>query len=314
MWLSKLKRTDSSIVLESDALRVVVVPQMGCKIRSLVSKRTGVEYFFQDARENLNHESYSSHDISGLDECFPSIMPCEYFEEPWRGLALGDHGWLWDKPWTAQLEGGQLLCEITIDAIPIVFRRTARLSKANSIVLQYTIENQAPVPFEFLYAAHVMLQADSTTRIIYPAEMSQAFVSVVMDNPVLQEQSWMPWPPDSGSFVREPLLANRSTLAKVFSAKLNRGLVGISHREALERLTIEFDTRQLPYLGVLLAPGFGPLGKDCRSTLLALEPTTSIADDLPMARATGTSRAIPAGQSINFWLRFSLEEEAAQAR
>jgi galactose mutarotase-like enzyme len=222
---------------------------------------------------------------------------------------LGDHGLLWNRPWEVELNEAELTTRVAVQWVPLTFTRTIRLAEPNSLLLEYTIDNRASAPFEYLYAAHLMLHSDSTTRIVYPPEMTRAYVTVVIDNPMLHERTWIDWPPHERTFGREPLLAERSTLAKLFSPELKLGNAGVAHGDLDEHLTIEFSTDQLPYLGVLLAPGFGPSGKDHQSNLLAIEPTCSMADDLPMASENCTSRRIPAGQAIRFWLRLSLAEQ-----
>ncbi|MDZ4818957.1 MAG: hypothetical protein SGJ20_08300, partial [Planctomycetota bacterium] len=197
------------------------------------------------------------------------------------------------------------ITSVRLEAVPIRFERTAQLGP-RSLLLEYIVANLGAAPFEYLYAAHLMLQTYPTTRIVYPVEMSQAYVSVVIDNPVLRQKTWASWPPDESTFLKEPLLAEHNTLAKLFSPKLNEGSTCVTHCDGHEQLTIEFGTDELPYLGVLLGPGFAPLGKDGKSTLLALEPTSSMADDLSQARETGTSRQIPGGMAIRFWIRLSL--------
>ena len=44
------------------------------------------------------------------------MKACLYPDEPWRGVPLGDHGLLWNRPWEADLQG---------DAIVTRFRRFA---------------------------------------------------------------------------------------------------------------------------------------------------------------------------------------------
>jgi hypothetical protein len=281
---------------------------MGGKIRSFYSKCTGIEYFYQDLRPDLCNSGYSDHDISGLDECFPTVIPCDYPDEPGRGIALGDHGLLWNTPWSTDLTEQMLIAGVSLEALPIRFERTAQLVGPGTLLLEYTIANFGQAPFEYLYAAHLMLQSYPITQIVYPPEMSRAYVSVVIDNPVVREQSWVDWPPHESTLLNEPFRAERSTLAKVFSPKLREGITCVSHGDGQEQLTIEFGTDELPYLGVLLAQGFAPLGKDGKSTLLALEPTSSIADDLGQARENGTNRRIPAGEKIRLWIRLSLTE------
>ena len=46
--------------------------------------------------------AFERYDISGWDECFPSIGQCYYPEPPWHGVVVPDHGELWTLPWHAE--------------------------------------------------------------------------------------------------------------------------------------------------------------------------------------------------------------------
>ena len=72
--------SNNNLVIENAAMQVTLVPDNGGKICSLISKRTGAEYFFQDPRSKFDPaRGYSYHDISGLDECFPNVAPCQFY-------------------------------------------------------------------------------------------------------------------------------------------------------------------------------------------------------------------------------------------
>ncbi len=89
-----MQKSEDRYILESEAVRVSLKPRMGGKIRSFYSKNTDCEYLYQDLRQELKGSGYSDHDISGMDECFPTVLPCEYPDAPWRGVPLDDHGLL----------------------------------------------------------------------------------------------------------------------------------------------------------------------------------------------------------------------------
>ena len=79
----------SVIVLEEDNLRVVIDPHQGGKSRSFCSHRTGIKYLYQDSRASfMPGTGYGSHDISGFDECFSTVLPCTPPDGPRQGLEL----------------------------------------------------------------------------------------------------------------------------------------------------------------------------------------------------------------------------------
>jgi hypothetical protein len=92
-----------ALVLESELLRVVVVPQLGAKLVSLFDRRNRYEWLIGPARP-LRPVAYGSpfveQDMSGWDEMFPTIDACALpaaggTQGPW----LPDHGEVWALPW-----------------------------------------------------------------------------------------------------------------------------------------------------------------------------------------------------------------------
>ena len=88
-----------ALVVESEDVKLVILPQLGAKIVSLIWKPTGFEYLWRHPGRPLRLATYGANfeagDISGWDECFPSIGQCYYAEAPWSGILVPDHGELW---------------------------------------------------------------------------------------------------------------------------------------------------------------------------------------------------------------------------
>lgn len=292
-------------VLEDNKIRIVVDARCGGKIRSIVSKATCREYLYQDPRTLFSNAGYSLHDITGIDECFPTVAPCNYEGGSWDGLNLGDHGWLWDREWNVKLTADSLAMEVDFSEAPFAFRRTIRLARPGELLLDYAIESRASEPFEFLYANHLMLCGNNSTRIVYPAEMKQAYVSANYFHNSFHVGTWIEWPPPDtlGVTTIEP---GRGSLLKFFSPRLTQGETAISHGDHEESLLITFDAAQLPYLGVLIAQGFNPLERDHQGVFIGLEATTGIGDDLATCRATGTATYLQQGESRRFQIRLSI--------
>lgn len=297
-------------VLEDAKIRVVVDPACGGKIRSLVSKATGKEYLYQDARTELSNTGYSSHDISGMDECFPTVGPCHYEGGHWNGLSLGDHGWLWDRAWSVESTADSLRMGVELVDGPFTFWRSMRLSGPGELLLEYSIVSRAAEPFEFLYANHLMLSADTTTQIVYPAEMRRAYVSANYYHDRLAVGSWVDWPPPQALGLTS-IDPGRGTLVKLFSPRLTSGETAISHGDGEESLRIAFDSVRLPYLGVLIAQGFNPLERDGQGAFIGLEATTGIGDDLAQCRGTGTTNYLQPGETRRFQILLSIIGETS---
>jgi hypothetical protein len=89
-------RDARAIACEGERLRLVLVPEVGAKIVSLVDCRTGREWLASPPRASTappDDGDEVGRDASyGWDECFPSVAPGEYPGVAWQGAQLVDHG------------------------------------------------------------------------------------------------------------------------------------------------------------------------------------------------------------------------------
>ena len=147
----------STIVLEDDALRVVIDATLGGKIRSFYSKDNEMEYFYTDKRSCFPGSGYSNHDISGLDECFPTIGSCSFPCGEYSGTLIDDHGHLWNMPWELRSHEDTVAMGCDLPEFSVRFDRDCRLEKTGILRFDYRIRNYGKQPLPYLYAAHPML-------------------------------------------------------------------------------------------------------------------------------------------------------------
>lgn len=299
----------ASIVLESELLRVTVDPGCGGRIRSLISKRTGVEYLYQDTRTRFLGPSYSDHDISGYMECFPTVAPCKYPDGKRAGMELGDHGMLWQDGWESRIDGGSLVLSKDLPGLGCRFERRCYLQSAESLSLDYSVTNYGNDPLKFVYSAHPLLAARRDTRLELPGKVSEAFVGVALNVPGVRDRTWIDWPPAVETGLMGPLDAGRRSVTKLFTSRLATPWAQVRHGDSDEALRFEWSADRLPYLGFLYQQGFSndPDGHFRNELILALEPTSGIGDDLPTCEFTGTVSVIDAGQEMTFRITLSLE-------
>ena len=71
-----------AVVLSSEAVQIVVLPEFGAKVVSLKDKVSDREWMYADSRRPLRHlprgASFSESSLSGWDECFPSVAAGTY--------------------------------------------------------------------------------------------------------------------------------------------------------------------------------------------------------------------------------------------
>ena len=294
--------------MESDALKVVIDPAGGGKIGSFVSRQTQRDFFYQDPRQTFPGDGYSDHDISGFDECFPTVWPCKYPDGQRRGMSLADHGYLWQGPWEVQAADDRLVMRKDVPELQCRFERTCFLDTTRSLKLDYLIENNGEETLKYVYSAHPMLAADEHTQLILPEEINRMFVSVALNVPGLVDKTWIDWPLAGKAGLDEPFSSQKCSVVKLCSDRLKEGRAVIYHRDLREGLQFEFDTENLPHLGVLIQQGYSPdeTAASNRQLFLGLEPTTGMGDDLPSCESTGTVREIQPGQEVRFGIRLKL--------
>ena len=297
------------VTLESPDLRILMDPQEGRKIRSLISKRTGIEYLYQDSRSNFGEgQDYGNHDISGFDECFPTVWACDYPDGKKQGLALRDHGYLWHRPWTARIENDRVVMQCDIPELDCRFERVCWLETSRSFRLDYRITNNDDEPLKYVYSAHPLLAANEDTQLVLPQEMDQAFVFFVANMPGMSPGTWIDWREDTIPSLQSPFTAERQACLKVYSPRLTSVRAAVIHSDHKEGLQFDVDADQLPYLGVLYQQGYDsdPEGVFSREVFLALEPTSGVGDDLPPCQTPGPLCQLQPNETKEFTIRLTL--------
>lgn len=301
---------DNLVTLASRRLRLTVDPACGGKLRSLVSLRSGQEFFYQDTRAAFDAgKGYSFHDIGGWDECFPTVAACRGRTPTAADYDYADHGLLWEDTWEVREMGGAL--EMIACAAPLdcSFTRRCAFESDDTLRLDYRIVNRGDRPIPFVYSAHPLLAANQQTRVIFPAGMTRAFNYVAADNFGLANRAWFELPGPNPVGIAGPYRPKRRTFIKLFSDRLAEGRCAVEYPDRGERLVMTFDTQALPYVGFLAQQGYDALGDGhfANEILLAFEPTTCVGDDIPASVLTGTSRILPPAAEFAFWIRVTIE-------
>lgn len=276
-------------VLENDFLRLTFLPQYGCKLASLVSKKTNREFLFQSDKDKLTIPAYgaafSDYDSSGFDEVFPSIDACPYPDGPFQGTQIPDHGEVWTLPWASAFSpnGKSVKSIVESQKLPYALSRTVTLQD-NNILFEYAVENKADIEFKFIWTPHCLLACSPTTKLLIPQNLTE-IISVEHST-----QHLGPW----GTFHSYPrttdvhgkvidLSKTEPITAKncekfYFTSPNVAGWCGIEHTDTHEQLLYTYPSDKIPYLGVWKTQG-GYRG----DYNIALEPCTGVYDDLYVA-------------------------------
>lgn len=288
-----------SHVLENKQLQLTFLPKYGCKLASLVSKKTGREFLFQSSEKRLKIPAYgasfSDYDSSGFDEVFPSIDACPYPNGPFEGTRIPDHGEVWTLPWTSAFapNGKSVKSFVQSQKLPYTLSRTITL-KENEVIFEYCAENTAAIDFEFIWTPHCLLACTEHTQLLIPSNLTEV---MSVEHSTQHLGPWgthhtYPLTTDVHGHVidlsrTEPVSAKNCE--KFYFTKPNlAGWCGIEHTDTHEQLIYTYPADKVPYLGVWKTQG-GYRG----DYNIALEPCTGIYDDLYAAHKIRRAAVIP---------------------
>ncbi len=280
--------------LESEVLRVVVVPELGAKIVSLFDKRAGHEWLVGPMRSPKNvpyAASFTDQDMSGWDEMFPTIDACEYpASGPYYGRPLPDHGEVWSLPWQmGNSEPGTILLTVEGRAIPYRLQRKISFTKPATVQLAYELENNGSERLNFLWAAHPQFVAGAHTAVVLPDSIDEV-VNVLPSDTWGAEGQRFTWPraisADGKTWQLDRIRSATHKDCRKFYLPPENPVAWaalVDHRRGCS-LRVEWSSKELPYLGIWVDEG-----KYNSLPAVALEPSNGYYDSL--ARAYKNQRA-----------------------
>ncbi len=134
--------------MQSDQIRVEVIPEAGAKIVSLYDKQAGIEWLVQPEHSNPFRvfdygTEYNPNQCGGWDEMFPTILACPYpAPGPWQGFELPDHGEVWMMPWQdAGTSDDAIRLSVEGRALPYRLSRNLSFSSERTVRLEYLLKN-----------------------------------------------------------------------------------------------------------------------------------------------------------------------------
>ena len=301
------------IILQNEAIRAVILPDLGGKIGSLVNLKTGREFLLQPFDRPYSRarygDSFGAYDSSGFDECLPTIAACSYPSEPFSGANLPDHGEVWSLPWKYEIRNEELVLDVDGVALPYNLRRTARLSGA-ALELDYQITNRSEHGFHYLWSAHPALTVEPGAEIVLPPGVHEVSVDFSVGNrlPLGKAVAWPAARAPNGSTVNLNFLGGREagTADKLFTPRLSEGYCGLRFPSAKESIFFRFDPGAVPFVGLWICQGGFPLDRPAQFTV-ALEPCSGRPDLLTRAIANNECPELAPHASRSWSLRLELE-------
>ncbi len=271
-------------VLSNKEVEVAVVPELGARIISMKSRRTGREWMWHPAPglnlfENQPGDDFSNGPLVGMDECLPTIEPCV-----WRGRHLPDHGEVWAAAWSVDGEAwknGILKTSVRLKISPFDFERSIELDE-NEIRLSYLLANRSASPEYFLWAMHPLLR-------LLPGDCLKLPPST---RALMNGAGWI-------DAVDSAIPAGNS--GKLLAGPLETGSATIQNQRTGDSLEFEWSPAENNGLGLWLTRG-GWHGHHH----FAIEPTNSGADALTTAVSREWCGTVEAASSTTWQIRIQI--------
>lgn len=294
-----------ALALESEALRVVIVPDLGAKIVSLYDKGNSREWLvppIRPVKQTAYGAIFVDQDMSGWDEMLPTISACE-----WEGVPLPDHGEVWSIPWKLESTEGGLTLSVDGPSFPYHFVRSATLVAPDTLELRYSLTNTGQKELPFMWTAHPQFAVDENTRIVFPADVTRV-VNVIEDDPVWGNAgALVPWPEAiSGTGQIWQLDRVRSvenhSCRKIYTLPQQPASWAALVDEHLGcQLRLEWPSDFAPYLGLWIDEGMYNT-----APVAALEPSNGYYDSLVRAVQNQMITWLKPGQEIAWTMQVQL--------
>ena len=280
------------IVIENECMRVAVAPNYGARVVDLVHKASGRQWMTQGPESRNTDETavYGGGEAVGWDECFPTVGAWDGRATSWN-RRLRDHGDLWGRPWQLQA-GSRTGLLLSYDSPEFRFTRELSL-EGDILTARYEVGNHSGQSLPYLWALHALLAVRPGDGIELPGVGSVEASYLSLAGATLPTGR-LNWPGDNAvlPFRLDQTQPAETTFAgKMQASDLPAGRVRIGRPG--EWLEIGWD-RGIRDLGVWLTYGGWP-GRGGHYEI-ALEPTSSPADDLGQAIAAGCVPLAPGEQ------------------
>jgi hypothetical protein len=159
--------------LESEQIQVLILPQCGAALASLIYKPLNKQILFQRPGDRYRTQPYdgvyTDGENAGIDDMFPTIDACSCLQPPWKGILLPDHGEVWSLPWNATIEEDGLTLSVHGVRLPYKLEKRIGFIAPDILRIDYSLTNYSPFPFDYLWAAHTMFNSEEGAEIVLPS-------------------------------------------------------------------------------------------------------------------------------------------------
>lgn len=257
----------NSIVMESDFIKLSILPDIGFKIASIIYKPKNKEFLFQPTLGKYEipvyGDDFEKYDTSGMDEMLPTIDKCTYPEGKCKGNELPDHGDLWSIPWNVSVVDNKIIGSINLKSLPLEFQKTISFENRNIIRMDYKVKNCSSENIYYLWALHGLNVFNENTKFIFSDEMKDVLNVANKEDLSLIDLQYLKNYEDEKSH------------KYYFTNEIKNGTVGLDYTDENIKYIINYDPKINPYLGVWITKGGFKGEYNC-----ALEPSNGFYDNL----------------------------------
>ncbi|MFO7845952.1 MAG: hypothetical protein R6V27_05260 [Balneolaceae bacterium] len=304
------------MVLVNSRLIVTVLPEMGGKISGIVRRKSGTQFLhqtdenFQNVELPVYGQEFQPPYAAGFDDCFPTVSSCSITQNG-ETIDLPDHGELWTSQWEVEQSGPGV--KLTTYGKKQNYRFTKWINlHGETLKIRYRVENLSRSTMPFIWSSHPLLNVDPGDELILPSEINEVMVDGMTDEEIGKFGDRLSWKGLKSEILPFDLSIVQPREAgfagKFFSERLQTGLAGIYRKQTDESLLFQFNTAEIPYLGIWLCYGGWPEQSTIRDLTVALEPCIGRPDSLKKAMEWGANLEIKSSEMAEWSLKITIED------
>lgn len=309
------------VTLRNKFLHVEVLPELGGKIASIGLLPEGGIFLQEPLREYAARTPdmpFDQADGSGWDECLPSVGACTISTAGGQ-VQVPDHGDLWRQAWTVEeASDTKLRTQVNATSLPLTFTRTVTLQDS-AIVVDYSVRNHGTEETPWGWSIHPLFAVQPEDRIHIPGYAHEVTAQASANGRLGPEGLMHQWPMTMNSLDGQPLDLSRIGMPtdgvgdKIVMPSPKEGSCALERIGLRTRMTMRWDAKQFPWLGLWLCYGGWPEDpKAKKGYAVAIEPCNLPVDSLAASLKEGGGAKLAAGATSEWTIR--LEFEKAEER